>query len=274
MIDKLNAVLADLEAEGAQLQSWVAPLDAGLWSTPSPAEGWTIAHQIAHLAWTDETSVKAATDEEAFAETVKGAMANPTGFVDEAANELAALDPAELLARWQSSRESLAKALRDVPEGVKIPWYGPPMSPTSMATARLMETWAHAHDVAEALGIESPRTDRAKHVAYLGVRTRDFAHHMRGESPPTEEFRVELTSPSGELWAWGPEDAAQRVTGDGYEFALLATRRLHPDDAAVKAVGPEAEHWLTIVQAFAGMPGADPVRRIDQRRIDRGRSAK
>ncbi|MBC7596604.1 MAG: TIGR03084 family protein [Kineosporiaceae bacterium] len=273
MNDKLNEVLADLEAEGAQLQSWVAPLPAVLWSTPTPAEGWTIAHQIAHLTWTDETSVKAATDDEAFAETIKGAMANPTGFVDEAANELAALDPAELLARWQSSRESLVKALRDVPEGIKIPWYGPPMSPTSMATARLMETWAHAHDIAEALGIESPRTERAKHVAYLGVRTRDFAHHMRGETPPTEEFRVELAGPSGDVWAWGPEDAAQRVTGDGYEFALLATRRLHPHDAAVEAVGLEAEHWLTIVQAFAGMPGADPARRIDQRRIDPGKAS-
>lgn len=264
MNDKLDAVLADLEAEGAQLESWVAPLVAEKWATLTPAEGWTIAHQIAHLAWTDETSVKAATDEEAFALTVKSAMANPAGFVDEAADELAGMDPAGLLSFWQTSRAAVATALRRVPEGTKVPWYGPPMSPTSMATARLMETWAHAHDVAEALGIEAPRSDRAKHVAYLGVRTRDFAHHMRNETPPAEEFRVELTSPSGDLWEWGPEDAEQRVTGDGWDFALLATRRLHPDDASVVAVGAEAEHWLTIVQAFAGMPGDDPVRRADR----------
>ena len=264
MNDKLDAVLADLEAEGAQLESWVAPLEAGQWATPTPAEGWTIAHQVAHLAWTDETSVKAAFDPDAFAETIKAAVANPTGFVDVAAHEGAAVDPAELLARWQSSRRALVKALRDVPEGMKIPWYGPPMSPTSMATARLMETWAHAHDVAEALGIEPPRTGRAKHVAYLGVRTRDFAHHMRGETPPAEEFRVELLAPSGDVWAWGPEDASQRVTGDGWDFALLATRRLHPEDAAVTAVGADANHWLTIVQAFAGLPGADPIRKADK----------
>ena len=30
-----------------------------------------------------------------------------------------------------------------------------------------------------------------------------------GWTPPTEEFRVALTAPSGDLWAWGPEDAAQ-----------------------------------------------------------------
>lgn len=262
MNDRLNAVLDDLTAEGEQLETWVSPLDQ--WATPTPAAGWTIAHQIGHLAWTDETSIKAATDEEAFAATVTAAMANPEGFVDDAAAELAALDPAELLVRWQHSRTALVEALRAVPEGTKIPWYGPPMSPTSMATARLMETWAHAHDVAEALSIEIPRTDRAKHVAHLGVRTRDFAHHMRQQQPPTEEFRVELTAPGGAVWVWGPEDAAQRVTGDGWDFALLATRRLHPDDADVTAVGEQAQHWLTIVQAFAGMPGADPVRRTDR----------
>lgn len=264
MNEKLEVVLADLEAEGAQLESWLVPLEPPAWSGPTPAEGWTIAHQVAHLAWTDETSVKAASDEEAFAETLKAAMANPSGFVDEAAEELAALEPAELLTRWRTSRQTLAAALRHVPEGTKIPWYGPPMSPMSMATARLMETWAHGHDVAGALGIEPPRTGRAKHVAYLGVRTRDFAHHMRGETPPAEEFRVELTGPSGDVWAWGPVDAAQRVMGDGWDFGLLATRRLHRDDADVKATGEQAEHWLTIVQAFAGLPGADPVRKVDR----------
>lgn len=261
MNDLLDAVLTDLDAEGAQLEAWVAPLEAAAWSTSTPAEGWTIAHQIGHLAWTDETSVKATRDEAAFAETVEAAVANPTGFVDEAAAELAAIVPAELLARWQRSRADLSMALRAVPEGSKIPWYGPPMSPTSMATARLMETWAHSHDVAAALDLEVPRSDRAKHVAHLGVRTRDFAHHMRGEQPPTSEFRVELIAPSGEVWAWGPEDARQRVTGDGWDFALVATRRLHPDDADLKAEGDQAQHWLTIVQAFAGLPGADPVRR-------------
>lgn len=261
---RLNAVLDDLAAEGAQLETWVSLLTAEGWATPTPAAGWTIAHQIGHLAWTDETSVAAVSGGDAFAATVQAAMANPTGFVDVAAGELAALDPTELLARWRASRSLLMAALRAVPDGTKIPWYGPPMSPTSMATARLMETWAHAHDVAESLGHDVPRTDRAKNVAHLGVRTRDFAHHMRGETPPAEEFRVELTAPSGAVWAWGPEDAAGRVTGDGWDFALLATRRLHPDDAAVSAVGEQARHWLNIVQAFAGLPGPDPVRKADR----------
>src|SRR5699024_7460284 len=98
-----------------------------------------------------------------------------------------------------------------------------------------METWAHARDVATALDIEPPRDNRARHIAHLGVRTRDFAYQMRGEDPPAEQFRVEVTGPDGQLWTWGPDDATQRVTGDGYDFALVATRRLHRDDAVVHA---------------------------------------
>ena len=74
-----------------------------------------------------------------------------------------------------------------------------------MATARFMETWAHGLDVHEALGVEAPVTDRVRHVAHLGVRTRDFSFAVRGEPAPADEFRVSLVAPSGDSWAWGPE---------------------------------------------------------------------
>lgn len=129
-----------------------------------------------------------------------------------------------------------------------------------MATARMMETWAHSHDVADALGHEVSRGDRVKHVCHLGVRTRGFAYLMRGQEDPGVEVRVELTAPSGDLWTWGPQDAPQRVRGDAWDFALLVTRRRHRDDVDVRAEGVDAEHWLSIAQAFAGLPGSDPKR--------------
>ncbi|HRD60339.1 MAG TPA: maleylpyruvate isomerase family mycothiol-dependent enzyme, partial [Nocardioides sp.] len=130
-----------------------------------------------------------------------------------------------------------------------------PMSAASMATARFMETWAHALDVYDAAGERPAPTDRIRHVAHLGVRTRDFAFSVHGEEPPAGEFRVELTAPSGELWTWGPEDAAQRVGGPAYDFCLLVTQRVHRDDTELVAEGVDAEHWLTIAQAFAGPSG-------------------
>ena len=80
-----------------------------------------------------------------------------------------------------------------------------------------------------------------------------YATH--GEAPPAEEFRVELVAPSGETWAWGPDDAAQRVTGSAYDFCLLTTQRIHRADTDLVATGPDADHWLDIAQAFAGPPG-------------------
>lgn len=268
--DLLDGLLEDLRAEGDALRAVVTGLDPDAWSTPTPAPGWTVAHQVAHLAWTDEQAVAAArtTDPErwpdgkaAWDAIVTAALADVDGFVDAGAEELAALSTAELLARWDQGRTALGEALRAVPAGAKMPWFGPPMSPASMATARYMETWAHALDVYDAVAnpaAEGGRplpTDRIKHVAHLGIRTRDFAYSVHEQTPPGEEFRVELTAPSGETWTWGPDDAAQRVTGSAYDFCCLVTQRVHRDDTDLVAMGEDAEHWLTIAQAFAGPAG-------------------
>ncbi len=263
MTDRLTEVLSDLTAESEQLDGWVCDLPDDAWSTQTPANGWTVAHQIAHLHWTDEASCNAI-DGDAFADVLKEAAANPTGYVDKAAESLVGLSPGELLTRWRTGRASLTDALRSVAPGERIAWFGPPMSPASMATARLMETWAHGHDVAEGLGIEVPVTSRVRHVCHLGVRTRGFAYAVRGLEQPDTEVYVELRGPEGESWTWGSADAPERVTGSAWDFALLVTRRRHLDDVDVQADGSDAEQWLTIAQAFAGMPGRDPVRRADR----------
>ncbi|WP_027500629.1 TIGR03084 family metal-binding protein [Rhodococcus sp. UNC363MFTsu5.1] len=260
----LSTTISDLQAEGEQLDALVASLTDEEWASPTPAKGWSIAHQIGHLAWTDRASLMAVTDPEAFAESLTAAWKNPLGFVDEAAEVEAARPPAELLADWRAGRTALAEALAAVPSGTKLPWYGPPMSAMSMATARLMETWAHGQDVAAALGVDAPPTNRLRSIAHLGVRTRDFAYAVNELTPPAEEFRFELTAPEGdEVWTWGPEDAAQRVTGPAADFCLLVTQRANPADLDLTAVGPDATAWIAIAQVFAGPPGAGRDPKVD-----------
>ncbi|MEV7106832.1 TIGR03084 family metal-binding protein [Streptomyces atroolivaceus] len=250
------AVLDDMREEGTELDLLVAGLNAHEWAAPTPAEGWTVAHQIAHLNWTDEVALTAATEPDAFAAEVEKALAAPGTFVDEAAEAaVAALAPEALLVEWREGRARLQEALRAAPAGTKLPWYGPPMSVASMATARLMETWAHGQDVADALGVTRKPTARLRHVARIGVRARDYAYFVRGQQPPDEQFRVELRTEAGELITYGPEEAAQRVTGPLLDFCLLVTQRAHRDDLAVEAVGPDAGQWLDIAQAFAGPAG-------------------
>ena len=87
------------------------------------------------------------------------------------------------------------------------------------------------------------------------MRTRNYAYSVHSLQPPAEEFRIELRSPSGELWEWGPAEAAQSVRGSAYDFCLRVTQRRHRDDLDLVATGPDADQWLDIAQAFAGPPG-------------------
>lgn len=251
----IGAILSDLSAEGWSADELVAARPAGDWARSTPAPGWTVAHQIAHLAWTDQKSLTALRTPQRFPAEIERAAAAPTRFVDLGAEQGATTPPAELLATWRRGREDLVDALAALPQGVKIPWYGPPMSAASMATARIMETWAHGQDVADALGIDREPTGRLRHVAWLGVRTRNFAYAVHSLAPPQEEFRVELVGPGGEDWTFGPVDARQRLTGTALDFCLVVTQRRHSRDTDLRAEGADVERWLDIAQAFAGPPG-------------------
>ncbi|MCX5376778.1 TIGR03084 family metal-binding protein [Streptomyces sp. NBC_00091] len=255
------AVFADLREEGRELDSLVGELPVAAWAGPTPAPGWSVAHQIAHLHWTDRAALLSLTDAEGFARMVDEALEAPDSFVDEGAEQGAALAPGELLERWRAGRGALDAALAAAAPDTRFPWYGPPMKAASMASARLMETWAHGQDVADALGVRRTPTARLRHVARIGVRARDYAYAVRGLPAPQGEFRVELTAPGGaQVWAYGPADAPQRVTGPALDFCLLVTQRAHRADLGLTATGPDADRWLGIAQAFAGPagPGREP----------------
>ncbi len=252
----IDDLVDDLRAESASLDGIVAGRGDDDWRTPTPAEPWTVADTIGHLAWSDRAALVAATSPDRF-----GAWAAEQ-FGDEGldavtsrAVELAAVPPAELLATWRAGREELAEALGDHDPGTRLPWFGPAMSATSMATARLMETWAHGQDVVDALGVTRVPTARLRHVCHLAVRTRGYAYVVNDRPVPEAPVRVELAAPDGSTWTWGDEDASDRVTGSALDFCLLAVQRRHRDDTDIVAVGDVADEWLDVVQAFAGPPG-------------------
>jgi len=248
-------LVRDLGAESASLDALVAPLPPEKWATPTPAVGWTIAHQIAHLAWTDHLVLMSATDEEAFTSEIAQATSDPRAYVEAGAQDLATEEPAKLLTRWRDGLVQLAEAIAHLPGGTHIAWFGPGMSAASMASARIMETWAHGQDIADALGVTREPSQRLRHVAHIAVAARGYAFTMNGLAPPEIPIRVELVAPDGATWTWGPADAPERVSGSALDFCLLATQRRHRDDLALRAKGPNAEAWLGIAQAFAGPPG-------------------
>jgi uncharacterized protein (TIGR03083 family) len=66
-VTAMQDVCTDLIAEGTELHDLVADLTADQWAAPTPAPGWSVRHQIAHLAYVTRLVRLAAGDPDAFA---------------------------------------------------------------------------------------------------------------------------------------------------------------------------------------------------------------
>jgi uncharacterized protein (TIGR03084 family) len=259
----VSEIASDLADEQAALDSLVSSISDADWDLMTPSPRWRIRDQVAHLAYFDETAELAVTDPEGFGrhvEQLAPRLAEGDEAMDQATiGELVRLSAPELLDRWRKARAALANAAAGLTDEDRIPWYGPAMGSKSFLTARLMETWAHGQDVADALGVERNPTGRLAHIVNLGLRTRAWAYLNRGQTPPDSEVQLRLTSPSGEIWELGSDDATDLVTGTAEDFCLVVTQRRHVDDTTLEAtVG--ARQWLEIAQAFAGPPTQGPER--------------
>jgi uncharacterized protein (TIGR03084 family) len=252
----MKALCTDLADEHEELDAMVADLDDSQWNILTPAEGWTIKDQIRHLAYFDDRARLSATDPKAFKQYLMEILQNLNAFYKCLEDVGKNSTPAELLEWWRKERRGLIEALEPMDRKARLPWYGPDMSALSFATARLMETWAHGQDIADALGVVRTPTDRLHHSTHLGVTTFGWSYVNRQLEVPGIPVRIELTGPSGDLWTWGPIEAKNLVKGSAEDFCLVVTQRRHVDDTNLITEGPVARHWMTIAQAFAGPPGS------------------
>ena len=256
MSDALNEIVNDLEAEQAALGKVLDGLSEADWSTPTPAERWSVLDQVAHVAYFDEAAKRAMQDRDAFKAEVQELMKDLGNFETITLERGRGGIVGELLDWWRSASAGLVAAARKVDPADRVPWYGPDMSPASFITVRLMETWAHGLDIVDAVGADRPDTDRLRHVAFIGVRARPYSYSVRGKQAPDATIRVELTSPSGETWVLGDPDATDIVRGTATDFCRVATQRRHVADTNLEVHGEAAEEWIGIAQTFAGPPGS------------------
>lgn len=248
----------DLLAERAQLDGVLAGLAAEQWDAATPAPGWTIRDQVVHLAWFDDAARLSIAEPDRFRAERVEALADIDGFVANVGAAHRDRPPGDLLSWLRRSGPALVAAARAGDPTLRVPWYGPDMTIASCLTARIMETWAHGRDIADAVGLEPEATERLRHVAFLGARAFANSFRARGLPVPQAEVRVELTAPDGGTWAFGADRsvATDTVSGPALDFCLLVTQRRHRADTSLIATGAAAHQWLDIAQAFAGPPGA------------------
>lgn len=255
------SVTADLVAEQDALDTVVAELPDTDWERPTPSPGWTVRDQIGHLAYFDMTAALAISDPPRFATSRDELIAAPDG--DELTlGSARRMNPSELLTHWRTQRGALQTAAASCAEDTRVEWYGPSMGAKSFLTARLMEAWAHGQDICDTVGADREPTDRLRHIAQLGYITRGWTYANRRLEVPAGEVRLELASPSGATWTWGPDrDADATVRGTALDFCLVTAQRRNVFDTALEIDGHLAIDWLEKAQLFAGPPSDPPAPR-------------
>ena len=177
---------------------------------PPPRLGWTIADQVTHLAYFDDVTLQSITDPGQFRRDADALAAGGDDYPDRVAAAHRHLAGDALRTWFRTSRQRAAGRYAGCDPATRLPWFGPDMGVASSVTARIMETWAHGQDIADALGIEPPPTARLRHVAHIGIRA--LRLQLPGQRPAgaTEPIRVELTAPDGDT---GPGARRRPRTG-------------------------------------------------------------
>ncbi len=251
----VQTLSGDLVDEHADLDRLLGAVPDCAWKLPTPAVGWDISASLSHLCFFDSSATLAAADPESF-------EVHRRLLHDEVANGrrpdvdlgLRLDRPALLLEQWREGLHRFIDTIEQVPSDRRVPWYGPTMSPASMVSARLMETWAHGVDIRDALSVQTLPSTRLRHICHIGYAARSYAFAAHGVEDPGTPVRLFVRAPDGATWAWGPAGADDTISGDALDVALVFTQRRHHRRTSVRATGQVAKVWIEIAQAFAG-PG-------------------
>ena len=146
----LEALIDDLEAERSALDDVVAGIDERSWNIATAAT-WTIKDQIGHLAFFDEAATSALTTPEVFRQFAAAAVAAGGDPMEPHLARGRTMSGGAVLEWWRDARRGNEEAARSMTPSERVPWFGPDMGAMSFLSARLMETWAHGHDIATAL---------------------------------------------------------------------------------------------------------------------------
>jgi uncharacterized protein (TIGR03084 family) len=240
-------VFDDLAAEEEQLDDILAGLSQAQWLSESAAAGWSVADVVLHLAQSEEGVISSASGG-----VPQRIAAMAGGSVDDRAARWVLAEraaPAVVFERWRQSRRAAMVALLAADPQWPLEWVAGPVKPSTLATTRLAEHWAHGLDITGPLGISFPDTGRLRHIAWLAHRTLPYALVRAGE--PNAEVHCELTSPDGDTWSFGPAEAESSISGPAGAFCRVAAQRLDSGQSGLKATGPRGDTALRVLRTYA-----------------------
>jgi uncharacterized protein (TIGR03084 family) len=257
----MDPILTALAEQQAELTGLLEGLDDAGWHAPTRCEGWDVADVVLHLAQTDEIAIGSATGrfQEAVGELAAGAEPRAAAFGASAVDEGAAhmvehqrgMPNADLLDRWTSGASTLLDVLGKMDLHTRVTWVAGELTARTLATTRLSETWIHTGDVAGALGVALPDTDRLRQIARLAWRTLPYAFTTAGRTM-AGPVAFHLTGPAGDAWEFVPDESAvTTIRGAASELCAVAARRVEPSATGLHGEGPDVDAVLALVRTYA-----------------------
>jgi uncharacterized protein (TIGR03084 family) len=248
----------DFQDENEAIYTLLLPLSDEDYAKATLFKGWTIDEVLRHLHVWNIAADLALSDAESFRAFLGQMSAGIRGgrLPDFEKVYLDSLSGTALRDAWITQVRAMTPRFAAADPKARVPWVGPEMSVISSITARLMESWAHAQAVYDALGEERVDADRIGNIVRLGVNTYGWTFKNRKEEPPGPMPRLRLAAPSGAIWEYGDSD--DLIEGSASEFCQVVTQCRNIGDTSLSVHGPIATRWMAIAQCFAGPPQDPP----------------
>jgi len=248
----------DFRDESEAIHALLSPLADADYAKPTLFKGWTIDEVLRHLHVWNIAADLALSDAEAFRAFLGQMAAGIRGgrLPDFEKQYLEGLSGTKLRDAWIAQVREMTPRFANADPKMRVLWVGPDMSVISSITARLMESWAHAQAVYDALGVDRVDADRIGNIVRLGVNTFGWTFKNRKEEPPGPMPRLKLAAPSGAIWEYG--EGEDLIEGSASEFCQVVTQCRNIGDTSLKVSGPVATRWMAIAQCFAGPPQDPP----------------
>jgi uncharacterized protein (TIGR03084 family) len=244
----VREILSDLVAEQQFLDQFLQRELKSIkdWDRPTQAKGWTIRDTISHLADYEELAASVINNN-GILEKYRSAP-DLDKVRQEAVLKGRKMRPQDVIEWWRGGRAKVVEPLSHMTAQDRVEWLAGSMSAQTLATTRLMETWAHGLDIYAAMKVEVEDTARIRHICWLGWKSLPYSFKLANQD--YTPVRVEVIGPGYAKWVYGPADAEHVVKGSASDWARLAVRRIAPEKTRLKTSGEAAEIAVQVVRAY------------------------
>ena len=222
---------------------------------PTQFKGWTFNNVIGHLhVWNyaADISLKDGDEWKNFANSAMQALGSGSSMNEFEQTITKGIKGSELLSMWKEYYTDMTERFAVADPKKRVKWMGPDMSVRSSISARHMETWAHAQELYDSLGLDRINEDRIKNIVIIGNNTFKWCFTVHKKTLPSIKPYLKLISPSGAIWEYNEPSEEHKIEGLAEEFCQVVTQVRNIKDVNLKLTGSIADEWMSVAQCFAG----------------------